>query len=384
MAVKAVVGERIDVRPTSSPTDTTSWVPGCAGGVPVARSGGRPPWRATSTTAGRHPVPRPDRTARDRGRGVARSFRHLAPRRRDQGGRGRRHRVRASRRAPASSSRSPPGVGVRDRKRVIEAVAGLRRRSCSVHVRPNAGLDDRVARLVAGCQAPTSRPPTPRPLWVDRPCRVRRLVRALPAARGSRRRHQTAGGRLRHGLRHRVPAAHPSDRQQWSQGAQQHAGGGPGRPRQPVGHRLGRRAATPPSPPSSARRRLPAVLREAGERGLEVALDYAPSARPTIPAHEHPEWFWRRPDGSIRHAENPPKKYQDIFPINLPERDADRAAVEGVPRRPALLDRRGRAGCSGSTIPTPSRWRSGPDHRAHPPRPPRRRLLCPRRSPGPR
>ena len=68
---------------------------------------------------------------------------------------------------------------------------------------------------------------------------------------------------------------------------------------------------------------------EAAGRGLEVALDYALQCSPDHPwVHDHPEWFWRRPDGSIRFAENPPKKYQDIYPINFwPEREADRQAL---------------------------------------------------------
>jgi starch synthase (maltosyl-transferring) len=57
----------------------------------------------------------------------------------------------------------------------------------------------------------------------------------------------------------------------------------------------------------------------AAERlGMEVALDLAYQCSPDHPwVREHPEWFYRRPDGSIRYAENPPKKYQDIFPINF-------------------------------------------------------------------
>ncbi len=52
--------------------------------------------------------------------------------------------------------------------------------------------------------------------------------------------------------------------------------------------------------------------------GLEVALDYALQAAPDHPwATEHPEWFTTRADGSIAYAENPPKKYQDIYPINF-------------------------------------------------------------------
>jgi starch synthase (maltosyl-transferring) len=57
----------------------------------------------------------------------------------------------------------------------------------------------------------------------------------------------------------------------------------------------------------------------AAERlGMEIALDLAFQCSPDHPwVREHPEWFYRRPDGSIRYAENPPKKYQDIFPIDF-------------------------------------------------------------------
>jgi starch synthase (maltosyl-transferring) len=52
--------------------------------------------------------------------------------------------------------------------------------------------------------------------------------------------------------------------------------------------------------------------------GMEVALDVALQASPDHPwAREHPEWFTIRPDGSIHFAENPPKKYQDIYPLNF-------------------------------------------------------------------
>lgn len=65
------------------------------------------------------------------------------------------------------------------------------------------------------------------------------------------------------------------------------------------------------------------------EHGMEVALDYALQCSPDHPwVREHPEWFHRRPDGSIAYAENPPKKYQDIYPINFwPADDADRKAL---------------------------------------------------------
>jgi starch synthase (maltosyl-transferring) len=51
---------------------------------------------------------------------------------------------------------------------------------------------------------------------------------------------------------------------------------------------------------------------------MEVALDYALQCSPDHPwLKEHPDWFFIRPDGSIKYAENPPKKYEDIYPINF-------------------------------------------------------------------
>ncbi|MGE5245359.1 MAG: alpha-1,4-glucan--maltose-1-phosphate maltosyltransferase [Betaproteobacteria bacterium] len=60
-------------------------------------------------------------------------------------------------------------------------------------------------------------------------------------------------------------------------------------------------------------------FREAAERlGLEVALDLAWQCSPDHPwVTEHPDWFRHRPDGSIKYAENPPKKYQDILPLDF-------------------------------------------------------------------
>jgi starch synthase (maltosyl-transferring) len=61
-----------------------------------------------------------------------------------------------------------------------------------------------------------------------------------------------------------------------------------------------------------------AFIAAAHDNGLEVAMDLALQAAPDHPwVKEHPEWFTTRPDGSIAYAENPPKKYQDIYPINF-------------------------------------------------------------------
>ena len=60
------------------------------------------------------------------------------------------------------------------------------------------------------------------------------------------------------------------------------------------------------------------LQREVRKRGMEIALDFALNCSPDHPyVREHPEWFYKRPDGSIKFAENPPKKYEDIYPLNF-------------------------------------------------------------------
>jgi starch synthase (maltosyl-transferring) len=61
-----------------------------------------------------------------------------------------------------------------------------------------------------------------------------------------------------------------------------------------------------------------AFVAAADRAGLEIALDLAYQCSPDHPyVREHPEWFRHRPDGTIKYAENPPKKYQDIYPFNF-------------------------------------------------------------------
>ncbi len=60
------------------------------------------------------------------------------------------------------------------------------------------------------------------------------------------------------------------------------------------------------------------LVEEARKIGVEVALDFAIQCSPDHPyVRDHPEWFFHRPDGTIKYAENPPKKYQDIYPLNF-------------------------------------------------------------------
>ena len=79
-----------------------------------------------------------------------------------------------------------------------------------------------------------------------------------------------------------------------------------------------------------------AFVRRAAELGMEVALDLALQCSPDHPwVTKHPEWFTTRSDGSIAYAENPPKKYQDIFPLNF-DNDPEGIYVGGAADRPVL------------------------------------------------
>jgi starch synthase (maltosyl-transferring) len=65
-----------------------------------------------------------------------------------------------------------------------------------------------------------------------------------------------------------------------------------------------------------------AMVAAAREAGLELALDFAIQCSPDHPwLREHPEWFNRRPDGTLKYAENPPKRYQDIYNVNFESED---------------------------------------------------------------
>jgi starch synthase (maltosyl-transferring) len=69
---------------------------------------------------------------------------------------------------------------------------------------------------------------------------------------------------------------------------------------------------------------LQELRRACDERGIELALDIAFQCSPDHPyVSEHPEWFRQRPDGTIQYAENPPKKYQDIYPFDFETSDPE-------------------------------------------------------------
>jgi starch synthase (maltosyl-transferring) len=67
---------------------------------------------------------------------------------------------------------------------------------------------------------------------------------------------------------------------------------------------------------------LRALVADAKELGIEIALDFAIQCSPDHPwLKAHPEWFHRRPDGTLKYAENPPKRYQDIYNVDFASED---------------------------------------------------------------
>ncbi len=67
-----------------------------------------------------------------------------------------------------------------------------------------------------------------------------------------------------------------------------------------------------------------ALAAEASRQGIEIALDFAIQCSPDHPwLQEHPEWFFRRPDGTLKFAENPPKRYQDIYNVDFASEDRE-------------------------------------------------------------
>ena len=138
-----------------------------------------------------------------------------------------------------------------------------------------------------------------------------------------------------------VSAADPSDRPHASQGPQQLADA----PSPATPAARGRSAPTPAGTPRSSPASAPSTTSTASSRprarlGLDVALDIAFQASPDHPwVREHPEWFKHRPDGTIKYAENPPKKYQDIYPLDFESADWQSLWARAARRLP-VLDRR--------------------------------------------
>ena len=114
------------------------------------------------------------------------------------------------------------------------------------------------------------------------------------------------------------------------------------------------------------------LVATAREHGIDVALDLAVQCSADHPwLTEHPEWFNRRPDGTLKYAENPPKKYQDIYNVNFNCEDW-RGLWDAL-----LGDRAGLGRARGADLPRRQPAHQavrllGVAHRGDPPRPPRR------------
>ena len=147
---------------------------------------------------------------------------------------------------------------------------------------------------------------------------VRRLVRAVPALVGRADRGQGAApavGRAR--LRRPLPAADPPDRPHQPQGRNNALIAGPDDPGSPwaIGDETGGHDAVHPE--LGTIEDLEDLTQAAKKHEIDIALDFAIQCSADHPwLNEHPEWFHRRPDGTLKYAENPPKRYQDIYNVN--------------------------------------------------------------------
>ena len=226
-----------------------------------------------------------------------------------------------------------------DRARVADAIATLRSVRCTDRVRSEAGLDDAVVAITEGVADRFDLTSTPTTLVrVERErAAVGSWYEFFPRSEGG-----FAPGRNKRGGATRrldaiakmgfdvvyLPPIHPIGTTH-RKGRDNTLVAMPTDPGSPwaIGSPAGGHTAVEPSLGTLAD--VDAFIARATELGLEVALDYALQCSPDHPwITEHPEWFAHRPDGSIRYAENPPKKYQDIHPLDFwPADERDRVAL---------------------------------------------------------
>jgi starch synthase (maltosyl-transferring) len=225
-----------------------------------------------------------------------------------------------------------PAVASGARTRVERAVWALRDEQRPLPSRLDAALDDALAASLAGVVLPgwvTAGPLMP--LWVDRPAaRCSTWYELFPRSE-----------RGFSGTRKRLPAVrdmgfdtvylppiHPIGTTA-RKGRDNTLVAGARDPGSPwaIGGKEGGHTAIHPD--LGTFEDFDDLVADAAVLGMEVVLDYALQCSPDHPwVAEHPEWFHARPDGTIKYAENPPKKYQDIYPINFwPADDADRVAL---------------------------------------------------------
>src|SRR5690348_2868438 len=217
-----------------------------------------------------------------------------------------------------------------DARKTLNAIAAtLRDTSVSVAERAEAGVAPQLLALMETHLAPSDLTSYARdlPLWVDRD-RARfaawyemfpRSQSPVPGRHGTFADAERALPRIAE-LGFDVvylPPIHPVGVTE-RKGPNNTLNGGPDAPGSPwaIGSELGGHTAVDP--------RLGTIedferfVDAAHELGMEVALDYALQVSPDHPwLKEHPDWFFLRPDGTIKYAENPPKKYQDIYPLDF-------------------------------------------------------------------
>jgi starch synthase (maltosyl-transferring) len=225
-----------------------------------------------------------------------------------------------------------------DRARLQTAIGSLRNTQAPAESRLSGALDPTLVSLLDELADPADLAQSPpAPLWVDR---ERALVGAwyelFPRSYGGlagATERLSAVANMGFDVVY-VPPVHPIGRS-YRKGRNNTLDPGPGDPGSPWA------IGAPGSPEQGGGGHLAlhpelgsfsdfdAFVARARNLEMEVALDYALQCSPDHPwVKEHPEWFHHRPDGTIKYAENPPKKYQDIYPLNMwPADPADRAAL---------------------------------------------------------
>lgn len=221
-----------------------------------------------------------------------------------------------------------PRASVEHRDRLSDAAKTMRSETCALRVRLDAGLDDAVAQALAGVADPFDL--TSSASVAIRVERERAAIGAwyefFPRSEGgfAPADDHPAGAIARLDAIADMgfdvvylPPVHPIGATK-RKGRNNSLTAGPQDPGSPwaIGSADGGHTAVDPSLGSLAD--FDRFMGRAAELGLEVALDYALQCSPDHPwLTEHPEWFAHRPDGTIRYAENPPKKYQDIHPLDF-------------------------------------------------------------------
>ena len=221
--------------------------------------------------------------------------------------------------------------GASPKKRLRAAAEGARRTSCSLDVRLEAACAPDLLELTTGVPDARLSSSAVQPLWADRTTAgIAAWYELFPRSFGGLKgaiEHLTYVADLGFDVVY-LPPIHPIGVTH-RKGRGNSLAAGPDDPGSPwaIGGAEGGHDAVHPD--LGTIEDFDAFVDAAEELGLEVAMDYALQCSPDHPwVRDHPEWFQQRPDGSIRYAENPPKKYQDIHPISFwPADDADRVAL---------------------------------------------------------